>query len=189
MHKALLGLLVAGAASAAEAQVFPGPYPNTAVSAGGRLTWYVGALDIRGRKFGEMDAICQSVPVPQVSGWRAPTMAELHTLFQPVERTNAVARWIELYSWDETSLVPSVPPFLYGARSHPQVSLISRDVQNFNGGLTELRRVERGKMYILHWYNRWTQPFWTGHQTIRHNPADFTLGSSYRLLCVSERAP
>jgi hypothetical protein len=77
---------------AANAGVRAGPYPATATSSNGALIWYVGVLDLQGRHWRDLDQICQSVPVRQVSGWRAPTEAELRTLITEVPRQNAVTR-------------------------------------------------------------------------------------------------
>lgn len=184
---AAIALSVTASAPAA-AQVQRGPYPNTVQSRGGDLLWYTGVLDIQGRKWREMDDICRTVPVPQVSGWRAPTMAELQTLMIQVPRVNAVTRWTELYfAGDGALLEPAIAPFANGARMHPQIYLMSRDLFTYEGQPTTLDRVIGGRMYVVHWFDRWTQPFLSRDRSIRHNPGDFTLGSQARLLCVAPR--
>lgn len=180
--------LLIGATSTAHAEVVRGPHPDTVLSRDGTLIWYTGQLDVQGRKWREMDAICRGVPLPQVSGWRAPTMAELQTLMIEVPRVNAVTRWTELYfAGDAALLGPAIPPFPYGERQHPQIYVLSRDLFTYEGQPTTLDRVIPGRMYIVHWFDRWTQPFLSRDRSIRHNPGDFTLGSQARLLCVAPR--
>lgn len=175
------------AASPAQAQVVRGPHPDTVLSRDGTLIWYTGLLDLRGRKWREMDEICRGVPVSQVSGWRAPTMAELQTLMFEVPRVNAVTRWTELHFAGTALLEPAIPPFPYGARQHPQIYVMSRDIFTYEGQPTTLDRVIPGRMYIVHWFDRWTHPFLSRDRSIRHNPGDAALGSQARLLCVAPR--
>lgn len=180
-----MAVMLATMGSPAAAQVQRGPYPNTVQSRGGSLIWYTGVLEVRGHKWREMDDICRTVPVPQ-RGWRAPTMAELQTLMIEVPRVNAVTRWTELYfDGDGALLQPAIPPFAYGARMHPQIYLMSRDLFTYEGQPTTLDRVIPGRMYVVHWFDRWTHPFISRDRSIRHNPGDFTLGSQARLLCVA----
>lgn len=185
-------VVVAGAVllttiSPAQAQVVRGPHPDTVLSRDGALIWYTGLLDVQGRKWREMDEICRTVPVSEISGWRAPTMAELRTLMFELPRVNAVTRWTELHFADPALLTPAIPPFAYGARLHPQIYLMSRDLFTYEGQPTTLDRVIRGRMYVVHWFDRWTHPFLSRDRSIRHNPGDFTLGSQARLLCVAQR--
>lgn len=180
-------VLLIGVAKPAEAQIRRGPYANTVLSRADTLIWFTGRLEVQGRKWGELDDICRTVPVAQVAGWRAPTMAELQTLMVEVPRVNAVARWTELHFANPVLLEPAIPPFASGARQHPQLDLLSRDLFTYEGRPTTLEQVVRGRMYIVHWFNRWTRPFLSRDRSIRHNPGDFTLGNQARLLCVAPR--
>lgn len=185
---AIATVVVMGATSPAQAQISRGPHPDTVLSRNGSLIWYTGALEVQGRKWREMDDICRTVPVSQVTGWRAPTMAELQTLMIEVPRVNAVTRWTELhFAGNGAMLAPAIPPFPYGARQHPQIYVMSRDLFTYEGQPTTLDRVIRGRMYIVHWFDRWTQPFLSRDRSIRHDPGNFTLGSQARLLCVAPR--
>ena len=184
----MAGVFLIGAASSAHAQVTRGPHPDTVLSRNGTLIWYTGLLDVQGRKWREMDAICRGVPVPQISGWRTPTMVELQTLMIEVPRVNAVTRWTELhFAGDGAMLAPAIPPFPYGARQHPQIYVMSRDLFTYEGQPTTLDRVIRGRMYVVHWFDRWTHPFLSRDRSIRHDPGNFPLGSQARLLCVAPR--
>lgn len=178
-------LLLAGAG---HAEVRRGPFPETVLSHNGNLIWYVGQLDLSGRRWGDMDAICQTVPVRPGLGWRAPTNAELRTLFVEVPRTNAVARWTELYFRDEIALMPAIEPYAAGARLHPRINLVTRDLYTYEGAPTTFDAVVRGRMYVLRWYSRWTQPFLSFDKSIRYDPAGVSLGKNERLLCVAGRS-
>lgn len=177
------GLFI-GAAQTAPSVVV-GPYRHTVVSRDGQLIWYVGVLAVEGRRFRELDAICQTVPVPQVSGWRAPTMRELETLTYVRTQRTSIATITQRFPV-EGLLAPALPPFIPEARLHPRISLISRDLDTYEGQPTTLAEVRRGRMYIRRWYDRWTQPFISRAQSITHNPGDVLLTADVRLLCVAE---
>lgn len=186
-----LALLIATtaliAARPADAQVSRGPHPNTVQSRGGELVWYVGQLDLTGRHWRDADRICAAVPVPAISGWRAPTMAELETLMREQHYQNAAARWTRLFFWNEALMWPAVPPYEPQARSRPQLHFVSRDVYTYEGRPTTLAAAERGKLYIIHWFDRWTQPFLGRGQSIRYDPGGMPFGRHHRLLCMAER--
>lgn len=183
--------LVAGLVALANpslAQVQPGPHPNTVTSRNGELIWYTGMLPIEGRRWGDMDRICGTVPVAGVSGWRAPAMSELQTLLIEVRKNNGIATWVELYLADEALMAPAIPPFLHGARLHPQMNMVSGDLYTYEGHPARFDQVVRGRMYTVHWFNRWTHPFIDRERSIRHNPANQPFGAADRLLCVARRA-
>lgn len=187
--RALLGGAVAGAlllAGHGHAEVRRGPFPQTVLSRNGTLIWYVGRLDLNGRSWGDMDALCQGVPVRLASKWRGPTNDELRTLFVEVSRRNAVATWTELYFSNEAALAPAIEPYIASARLHPQINLITRDVYTYEGVPTSLDKAVRGKMYVVRWFNRWTQPFLSLEKSIRYDPGGVPLGKNERLLCVAD---
>lgn len=184
MSRWLVAALVAFATPTL-AQVGCGPQTNTVVSRVGELIWYTGPLPLAGRRWGELDAICGTVPAAGWA-WRAPTMDELKTLMVELHRDNGLTTWTELYLADESLMGPAIPPFPHGARRTPQVNFVSRDLYTYGGQPTTLDRVQRGRMYVIHWFNRWTHPFLSRRQSITHTPGNQMLGNSDRLLCVAE---
>lgn len=181
-------LLVGSLAGAASGNARHGPYPQTALSRNNTLIWFTGQIDLTGHTFRDLDSLCRNVPVREVSGWRAPTEAEVRTLFVELHQNNGIARWSELYP-DGQTLEPAVPPFDPSARLHGQINIMVRDVFTYEGQPTTLDQVQRGHMYIIHWFNRWTTPTFDERQTIRYAPGDYRLGPNERLLCVADYAP
>lgn len=180
------GLIIS--AAPADAQVSRGPYPDTALSRNGGLLWYTGVIDLTNRRWRELDALCASVQVAGATGWRAPTEAEVRTLFVEVPRRNAVASWTEIYIANADALTPAVPIFVaMGPHGiHPHMNILLRDLYTYDGQRTTLGQVRRGPMYVIRWFNRWTRPALTREQSITHMPGDRPLGSGDRLLCVTE---
>lgn len=174
-------------ATSADADVQPGPYVDTVLSRSGALLWYTGFIPVGGRLRKDMDALCQTVPVAGVSGWRAPTMAELETLMTPVQRTNAVTSWIELYLTNDRLFLPTIAPYVFGSRLHERVTFVSRNLYTYEGQPTTLNRLVRGRMYHIHWFERHSHPWVSRQRSITHTPGERTMGNSDRLLCVSER--
>lgn len=173
-------------ATPAYAQVERGPQANTVVSRSGELIWYTGLLPLAGRRWGELDTICATVPAAGGT-WRAPSMDELKTLMTEVHRDNGLTTWTELYLADESLMTPAIPPFPHGSRRTPQMNLVSRDLTQGDQPTT-LDQVRRGRLYVIQWFNRWTHPFLSRRQSITHTPGDYVFGSSDRLLCVAETA-
>ena len=176
-----------------EARVFPGPYNDTVTSLAGSLIWYVGKLDLTGRTWRDLDRICGTVPVPQVIGWRAPTEEELRTLMYEIPKEDGPAKWKELYLSNPMFFWPAIAAFFDERTAQqrrtvqPQVNLLMRDIYTYEGKSTTLDQVEKGHMYSMYWFNRWTKPWWDREQNITFTPGDYKLGPSEVLLCVADR--
>ena len=182
------GVMCLTGASEAAAQVARGPYPDTTISRNGELIWYTGGFSVVGRRLGEMDAICRTVPIPQVSGWRAPTMAELRTLTWVRNRENALTRWQELVPYHQY-LVPIIPLLIPNSRNNFTITILSRDIHNYDGVPTTLENLTRGSMpiYKVNFYQRGSQDFLHERSQLTENPRNFPLPHRSVLLCVAER--
>lgn len=165
-----------------------GPYPNTILSRSGELLWYTGHIEVSGRQWRDLDRLCATVPISEISSWRAPSEAEVRTLLVEAPRPGG-GRSVDLRLAGERLLTPAVPPYVAMGPNgvHPRHNILLRDLYAYNGPLTTLAAAEPGRLHVLVWFERWTRPAWRRDQRITRTPGDHNLGPNDRLICVAER--